>query len=164
MEEGTLWRSNSVCISTSDCLMSRYTDPRKFSGTESWNRRPFTITRSPTVIVPGKPQEITIYLMIQLRKHKNNSSQSTNAFLNCLKNLILSYLSYSSFKALEMNSKWRCEILICRTTYHVILYSIIVFETALRDDTKNGCVADCFLRIIAKTRQWTLVFRVPWGS
>ena len=52
IEEETLCRSNSVCISTSDCLISRYTEPRKLRGTDSWNNRPFTITRSPTVMVP----------------------------------------------------------------------------------------------------------------
>lgn len=34
--------------------MSRYTEPRKFNGTDSWNNKPFTITKSPTVIVPDK--------------------------------------------------------------------------------------------------------------
>jgi hypothetical protein len=32
--------------------MSLYTDPRKFRGMESWNTRPFIITKSPTVNVP----------------------------------------------------------------------------------------------------------------
>lgn len=48
-----LRRLNMVCMSMRDCRTSRYTEPRKLSGKESWNSSPFTITRSPTVIVPA---------------------------------------------------------------------------------------------------------------
>ena len=44
---------NIDCMSVRDCRKSRYTDPRKFSGTDNWNNSPFTITKSPTVIVPS---------------------------------------------------------------------------------------------------------------
>mmetsp|Transcript_11562 Transcript_11562/g.28076 ORF Transcript_11562/g.28076 Transcript_11562/m.28076 type:complete len:214 (-) Transcript_11562:2406-3047(-) len=45
-------RSNMAAMSISDCRVSRYTVPRKLSGTDSWNNRPFTITKSPTVSSP----------------------------------------------------------------------------------------------------------------
>lgn len=66
MSEETLRRSNRVCISTSDCLMSRYKDPRKFNGIDSWNTKPFTITKSPTVIVPDKERRKKLRLQIAL--------------------------------------------------------------------------------------------------
>lgn len=34
------------------CLTSRYTEPKNPKGTDSWNKRPLTITKSPTVMVP----------------------------------------------------------------------------------------------------------------
>lgn len=48
----TLSRVKRVFMSIRACLVSLYTVPRKLSGRESWKRRPFTITRSPMVIVP----------------------------------------------------------------------------------------------------------------
>jgi hypothetical protein len=39
-------------MSTSDWRISRYTMPRKLSGSDSWKTSPLIITRSPTVIVP----------------------------------------------------------------------------------------------------------------
>ena len=43
---------NMALMSISACLFSRYTVPRKLSGSESWNKRPLTMTRSPTDMVP----------------------------------------------------------------------------------------------------------------
>lgn len=43
---------NIVCMSTSDCRTSRYTEPRKLSGTDNWNSSPLTMTKSPTVMPP----------------------------------------------------------------------------------------------------------------
>ena len=40
-------------MSIMDCLISLYTVPKKLSGRESWNSRPLTNTRSPTVLVPS---------------------------------------------------------------------------------------------------------------
>ena len=40
-------------MSTRLCFASRYTVPRKLSGSESWKSRPFTMTRSPTVSAPA---------------------------------------------------------------------------------------------------------------
>lgn len=34
------------------CLTSRYTEPKNPKGTDSWNKSPLTITKSPTVMVP----------------------------------------------------------------------------------------------------------------
>mmetsp|Transcript_1612 Transcript_1612/g.6440 ORF Transcript_1612/g.6440 Transcript_1612/m.6440 type:complete len:229 (-) Transcript_1612:822-1508(-) len=45
-------RLNMAVMSMSDCLVSRYTVPKKLRGTESWNSSPLTITRSPTVRSP----------------------------------------------------------------------------------------------------------------
>jgi len=45
---------NMTCISIKDCLISRYTEPRNPKGTESWKRRPLTITRFPTLILPAR--------------------------------------------------------------------------------------------------------------
>ena len=39
-------------MSIKDCRASRYTDPKKFSGTDSWNSNPCTMTKSPTVRFP----------------------------------------------------------------------------------------------------------------
>ena len=39
-------------MSTRLCFASRYTVPRKFRGSDSWNRRPLTMTMSPTVSAP----------------------------------------------------------------------------------------------------------------
>ena len=44
---------NMVFMSMRDCRTSRYTDPRKLRGSDNWNSSPFTITKSPTVIVPA---------------------------------------------------------------------------------------------------------------
>lgn len=52
----TLSSVKSVFMSISACLVSLYTVPRKLRGRESWKSRPFTITRSPTVIVPTRQQ------------------------------------------------------------------------------------------------------------
>lgn len=52
----TLSSVKSVFMSISACLVSLYTVPRKLRGRESWKSRPFTITRSPTVIVPTQQQ------------------------------------------------------------------------------------------------------------
>ncbi len=49
----TLSRVKSVFMSMRACRVSLYTVPRKFSGIESWKSRPFTITRSPTVMLPA---------------------------------------------------------------------------------------------------------------
>jgi hypothetical protein len=40
-------------MSSSDCFVSRYTVPRKLSGSDSWNKSPFMSTTSPTVMVPA---------------------------------------------------------------------------------------------------------------
>lgn len=49
----TLSSVKRVFMSIRACRVSLYTVPRKLSGRESWKRRPLTITRSPTVIVPA---------------------------------------------------------------------------------------------------------------
>mmetsp|Transcript_31978 Transcript_31978/g.79085 ORF Transcript_31978/g.79085 Transcript_31978/m.79085 type:complete len:205 (+) Transcript_31978:492-1106(+) len=45
-------RLNMAVMSIRDWRVSRYTVPRKLRGTDSWNSRPLTITRSPTVSSP----------------------------------------------------------------------------------------------------------------
>lgn len=47
-------RVNMVCMSIRACRTSLYTDPRNPRGTDSWNSKPFTITKSPTVIFPAQ--------------------------------------------------------------------------------------------------------------
>lgn len=57
----TLSRVKSVFMSMRACRVSLYTVPRKLSGIESWKSSPFTITRSPTVIVPaGRGRQSTL--------------------------------------------------------------------------------------------------------
>lgn len=56
----TLSRVKRVFMSIRACLVSLYTVPRKLRGRESWKSRPFTITRSPTVMVPARQQQINL--------------------------------------------------------------------------------------------------------
>ncbi len=48
---------------SSDCRVSRYTEPRKFKGMESWKTRPLIITRSPTVRAPPATPKLAMYIM-----------------------------------------------------------------------------------------------------
>lgn len=57
IDVGCLRRENIVCMSIKAWRTSLYTEPKKFNGRESWNRRPFTNTRSPTVKLPGIKNE-----------------------------------------------------------------------------------------------------------
>ena len=67
---------NMVFMSMRDCRTSRYTDPRKLRGSDNWNSSPFTITKSPTVIVPA---HINSQQSSHLHKHTPNSHHaSTN--------------------------------------------------------------------------------------
>ena len=57
--------------------MSLYTDPRKLRGMESWNTRPFIITKSPTVSVPGNKK-------IKQRAYCNTKAQKVVKYLQKL--------------------------------------------------------------------------------
>lgn len=70
----TVMSVNMVCMSMSACRTSRYTDPRKPSGIDSWNSSPFTITRSPTVMWPGDGRRaVTDVLYFQKFTSKSRS-------------------------------------------------------------------------------------------
>lgn len=81
----TLSRVKRVFMSIRACLVSLYTVPRKLRGRESWKSRPFTITRSPTVIVPTRQQQnnlqrctlsssIVSYVHLWIQERKKNST------------------------------------------------------------------------------------------
>lgn len=57
------WSLNIVSISISDCRVSRYTVPKKLRGRLSWNTRPLTMTRSPTVKAPATMPWLARYIM-----------------------------------------------------------------------------------------------------
>ena len=69
-----LSKLNMFCISISDCLTSRYSDPKKFSGIDSWNNSPFTITRSPTVRTPTMQSQKNISNKKKKRKKKEKKT------------------------------------------------------------------------------------------
>ncbi len=75
----TLSRVKRVFMSIRACRVSLYTVPRKLRGRESWKSRPFTITRSPTVIVPTRRQQNNLIQAHIIRYHSRfRRSQTTN--------------------------------------------------------------------------------------
>ena len=75
MEDITGFTDNSwnmTCMSIKACLISLYTDPRKPKGTESWKRRPLTMTRFPTVMVPSMISLAAITMIVERAAEKMN--------------------------------------------------------------------------------------------
>lgn len=63
---------NMTCMSIKACLISLYTDPKKPKGTESWKRRPLTMTRFPTVMVPSMISLAAITMIVERAAEKMN--------------------------------------------------------------------------------------------
>lgn len=82
----TFRRVKRVFMSMRACLVSLYTVPRKLRGRESWKSRPFTITRSPTVMVPMQGQKTT----------KNSIVTFMQFWMQDLKNIKVKTFSLSS--------------------------------------------------------------------
>ncbi|KAH3670867.1 hypothetical protein OGAPHI_000578 [Ogataea philodendri] len=56
-------RLNSDSMSKSDCFSSRYTEPKKLRGTDSWNTSWLINTKSPTVNEPAATPWHAMYIM-----------------------------------------------------------------------------------------------------
>ena len=54
---------NMTCMSIRACLISLQTEPRKPSGTDSWNRRPLTMTRPPTLMLPARMSRAAMHMI-----------------------------------------------------------------------------------------------------